>query len=59
MACGGVAAICVAAVTALHTVQPVHAILARQLAFLAAPSGSARAGPIQGVAGGAVEAPAR
>lgn len=33
--------------------------LARQLAFLAAPSGSARAGPIQGVAGGAVEAPAR
>lgn len=56
MARGRVAAICVAAVTALSTVQPVRAILAGKFAFLPAPSRSTCAGPVQGVAGSPVEA---
>lgn len=56
MACGGVAAICMAAVTALSTVQPIRAILAGKFTLLPSPSRCTRASPIQGVAGSAVEA---
>lgn len=56
MACGGVAAVRMAAVTALGTVQPVRAILAGKFAFLPTPSRCTGAGPVQGVAGSAVEA---
>lgn len=56
MARGGVAAICMAAVTALGTVQPIRAILAGKFTFLPSPSRCTCAGPIQGVAGSAMEA---
>lgn len=56
MARGGVAAIRMAAVTALGTVQPIRAVLAGKFTFLPAPSRCTRAGPVQGVAGSAIEA---
>lgn len=56
MARGGVAAVCVAAVTALSTVESIGAILAGQFAFLPTPSRGTGAGPIQRVAGSPVEA---
>lgn len=56
MARGGVAAICMAAVAALGTVQPIRAILAGKFTFLPVPSRCTRAGPIQGVTGSTVEA---
>lgn len=55
MARGGVAAICVAAVTTLSTVEPIGAILAGQFAFLPTPSGSTGTGPVQGVTRSPVE----
>lgn len=55
MACGGVAAVCVAAVAALGTVQPVRAILAGRFTFPPAPSRGTRAGSIQGVASSPIE----
>lgn len=45
-----------AAVTALSTVQPISAILAGKFTFLPTPSRGTGAGPIQGVAGSAIEA---
>lgn len=45
-----------AAVTALGTVQPIRAILAGKFTFLPSPSRCTCAGPIQGVAGSAMEA---
>lgn len=56
MACSGVTAICMAAVTALGTVQPISAILAGKFTLRASPSGRTGAGPIQRVAGTAIEA---
>lgn len=52
---GGVAAIRMAAVTTLSTVQPISAILAGKFTFLPTPSRCTGAGPVQGVAGSAVE----
>lgn len=56
MAGGRVAAVCMAAVTALGTVQPVRAVLAGKFTFLSSPSRSTGAGPVQGVAGTTIEA---
>lgn len=56
MARGGVAAIRMATVTALRTVQPICAILAGEFTFVPAPSRRTRAGPVLGVAGSPVEA---
>lgn len=56
MARGGVAAVRMATVTALCTVQPIRAVLAGKFTFFPAPSRCTRARPVQGVAGPAVEA---
>lgn len=56
MAGSGVTSVCMAAVTALSTVQPICAILAGKFTFLPSPSRRTGAGAVQCVEGTAIEA---